>query len=896
MKRILFWLLLCSTGSIFSQNAFPDFINYQAVLRDPNNVVLPSGTIGNLSIKIYDDLVTASATYEETHNFTVNSSGIVNLQIGKGTPVGSNTFTGSVNWAVGKVCYEVYLNGNIIGAKQSFATVPYAIFAKNSGNGMPGGLPNQTMFYDGTQNKWVASNNVNHNGSNVGVGIANTTSGIKMNVVASAADSVALNANKSNAQGGEQAFRAVTSGNTNSSSPDLNQALTGLTSYGSNSGTGMGIGVSGFGSSSGYAYGVIGIGSVTSNTAYGIGLYGTVYNGSITPNSYAGYFDGRTYIGDTLLHFPVTSPTYYHNKVLTLLPSGKAAWRPVTTATVAPTMLIPGGIVNVNPVGPSSTYTVSAAPPTFSNVGIGTITGTYPSYLLNIPPPTFSTNGIGNIFGSYPNYALNVPAPNLTVLGNSITLTQGTVNVTQTISVLNGMGTTGYLPMYSSASTMSVSNMFRNLNNQIGINTISPKTFFHVFKPSGTDTMLLESPNGSSMAYALKNVNNRFAMTLNGAALKFEENGTDRMVFSAGNVGIGTSAPNFPLEVSTSNSVGVRFNSSSTNGAFYQVNATSAASNAGYGYLLNGNPAASHVATPAGDWILNVNNLNRINVIGSNGYVGIGIAAPNNKLHVAVGDVNIDLNQGYKIGNEYTVYRDASSVYLGSNLLIPTVLRAGTEKVRILTNGFVGIGTSSPTENMQLESTTSTDFSMVSASSNLSSLNFGTSANHFLGRVRYNASNNSMSFWTNNTADRMFINSAGNVGIGTTIPTTNSRLAIANGHIQVKQSTAPTITFSGGYAGTISLAAGSNDVAGKIIMNNTNAPCAGCAMATVTFNMPYAVAPIVIITPASLWGAVEYTSKAFFVNASTNGFTVHSNGFPVTGQSIEFNYLIIEAN
>ncbi len=717
MKRILYLLLLVFSSSAFSQNAFPDFINYQAVLRDQSNVVLAAGTSGSISFKIYDDLVTASATYEETHNFTVNSAGIVNLQIGKGTPSGSNTFTGSVNWVGGKVCYEVYLNGNIIGTKQAFATVPYAIFSKNAGNGMPGGLPNQTMYYDGNQNKWIASNNLNHNGSNVGVGIANASTGIKMNVEASAADSVALNANKSNAQGGEQAFRAVTSGNTNSSLPDFNQAITGLTSYGSNSGSGMGIGVSGFGTSSGYAYGVIGIGSVASNTAYGIGLYGTVYNGSITPNSYAGYFDGRTYIGDTLVHFPVTSPSYYHNKVLTLLPSGKAAWRPVATATVAPTILIPGGIVNVNPVGPSSTYTVSAAPPTFSNVGIGTITGTYPSYLLNIPPPTFSTNGIGNILGSYPNYALNVPAPSLSVIGNSITLSQGTVNVTQTISTISGMGTTGYLPMYAGATSMSITNIFRNAaNNRIGINTTTPATMLHLQK-AGTDTLLIESTSASQgIGIGIKQQTNRYNMTINGGRFIIDQNNTERMVFANGNIGIGETNPTFPLVVTSSSSIGVRYNGSSTLGAFYQVNATSVASNAGYSYLQNGTPFASHFATPAGDWILNVNNVNRINVIGSNGYVGIGVAAPNNKLHVGVGDVNIDLNQGYKIGNEFVVYRDASSVYLGSNLLIPTVIRAGTEKIRVLTNGNIGIGTSTPTENMQLATTPSTDFSMVSSS------------------------------------------------------------------------------------------------------------------------------------------------------------------------------------
>jgi hypothetical protein len=82
--------------------------------------------------------------------------------------------------------------------------------------------------------------------------------------------------------------------------------------------------------------------------------------------------------------------------------------------------------------------------------------------------------------------------------------------------------------------------------------------------------------------------------------------------------------------------------------------------------------------------------------MGANGNVGISTASPNNKLHVALGDINIDLNQGYKIGNEYVLNRDASQVFLGSNLSVPTVIRAGTEKIRVLTNGNVGIGTTNP--------------------------------------------------------------------------------------------------------------------------------------------------------------------------------------------------------
>ncbi|MDZ4663651.1 MAG: hypothetical protein SGJ15_02130 [Bacteroidota bacterium] len=82
----------------------------------------------------------------------------------------------------------------------------------------------------------------------------------------------------------------------------------------------------------------------------------------------------------------------------------------------------------------------------------------------------------------------------------------------------------------------------------------------------------------------------------------------------------------------------------------------------------------------------------------------------------------------------------------------------------------VGIGASNPTEKLVVQTTAGADISVVSTPGNMAFLNLGTTANHFLGRVGYNSTNHSMSLWTNNTPDRMFISSIGNVGIATNVP------------------------------------------------------------------------------------------------------------------------------
>jgi hypothetical protein len=152
------------------------------------------------------------------------------------------------------------------------------------------------------------------------------------------------------------------------------------------------------------------------------------------------------------------------------------------------------------------------------------------------------------------------------------------------------------------------------------------------------------------------------------------------------------------------------------------------------------------------------------------GNVGIGTTTPNYKLDV-VGDVrwsgfvrnNIIVPGGFFgcIGTDYCGDAPLEGLKVGfGGIFLPGT--SGTNQLRInfgnlvLVNGNVGIGTTTPSQRLTV----------------VGNIGIQAGANAFIGTL----DNYALSLRTNNT-DRIFITNAGNVGIGTTAPST--RLAVA---------------------------------------------------------------------------------------------------------------------
>ncbi|MBI4647355.1 MAG: hypothetical protein HY738_12410 [Bacteroidia bacterium] len=264
----------------------------------------------------------------------------------------------------------------------------------------------------------------------------------------------------------------------------------------------------------------------------------------------------------------------------------------------------------------------------------------------------------------------------------------------------------------------------------------------------------------------------------------WKKNGND-LFYNAGNVGIGTTNPDKKITIYGSDgdtipTGGIDIFTKQFGMGIYQeifrVAPTGTGQNDGYLQLFDGGNAKVNIAANAvrgGDTYFN-----------TGGNVGIGTTAPGAEmeLYKASGEVNARINSG---GNWIELVKSGSTGWI-QNTGGDFYIYDGTDvRVTVKQGGNVGIGTTAPGTLLHLSSTTASRLLRITGgTSGGGSLDFfdGATARGIIGAsgsIEGNSTSDigfeseaQLAFYTGGSATRkMVIDSNGNVGIGTTMPT-----------------------------------------------------------------------------------------------------------------------------
>jgi len=337
------------------------------------------------------------------------------------------------------------------------------------------------------------------------------------------------------------------------------------------------------------------------------------------------------------------------------------------------------------------------------------------------------------------------------------------------------------------------------LDANVGIGTSSPAAKLHVNSGTANTCATFESTDAGA-TINLTDSNARSSIEQNGTTLSIiadtdasdassnirlkVDNSTKLIVNSSGNTGIGTTSPSHLLDLSNSSDAYIRQTRGSS--AFRVGPAGDQASD---GAILG-------TDTNGPLRIFTNGSSNERLRIDSSGRVGIGTSSPSNLLHLNSTSDQLRISDG----------SNGFDIRAGGSFIIED---DGTERLRIDSSGRVGIGTSSPTTKLNVK------YGALEAASLyelILNANYG-SSNNGGGRIGitfsgnpdgtagagqktagvYGVSTDSTQFTRSmglvfntsgtdaNAAERMRIDSSGNVGIGTSSP--SAKLDV-NGNVQ----------------------------------------------------------------------------------------------------------------
>ena len=278
-------------------------------------------------------------------------------------------------------------------------------------------------------------------------------------------------------------------------------------------------------------------------------------------------------------------------------------------------------------------------------------------------------------------------------------------------------------------------------------------------KKVSVSDLLRNLPDGTASAPALAFADdqNTGVLSPGNNSLAFATSGTQRLVIdSSGNVGIGTTSPSSLLHLESASSPKLLL-VDTTNSCTLKA------------YAQNSN---AHLGTESNhDFIFDTNNTERMR-IDSSGNIKQSVASGANNGFT----VNNGTNDLFAFGTGGFAVNGGTATDGGIRAYNNLVFGTGSsslERMRIDSSGKVGIGTTSPTDKLNISSSTNQIGLDTGNQSTYGTLDVGHFTNGaFIGtQAGSNTQSNVLRLGTGGS-EKVRIDSSGNVGIGTTTPTT----------------------------------------------------------------------------------------------------------------------------
>ena len=332
------------------------------------------------------------------------------------------------------------------------------------------------------------------------------------------------------------------------------------------------------------------------------------------------------------------------------------------------------------------------------------------------------------------------------------------------LNILDGVTATAaelnYLDITTLGSSEASKVLTANSSGKVGIGTSSPQEQLHVYTTSDARIEI----EGTTSIAAFKATNNQgsYAWYVDSSADKFHlydfTDTANRLTLDGdGKVGIGTTSPNFSLEVQGSSNQVISI----------QTTGTTDNTQIRFGDADNSDQGKVNYDHSVDAMTFHTSDAERMR-IASSGVVGIGTSSPVGILHLQSDDNGVVFQSSSSTNSRAQIFfqnnggTQRAKIAVdpdGGNANVMAFSTGTTERMRIDSSGNVGIGTSSPatTAKLSISDSSIAAISIDNPSGRAYELT-STSTGNF-GLLDRDA-----------VSYRLLVNSSGNVGIGTASP------------------------------------------------------------------------------------------------------------------------------